>query len=134
MRISIFVRTSAFVILGLVAAFATPAQDPSSQQTTDPLAAAARKARAEQQNAPKPKKVYTNDDFAPPPAAKTTDAKTGATQTDAAKADADVAAENDPKSEVYWRKRFAKARDKLSMAEKESEVLQRELDKNEVQY
>jgi chromosome segregation ATPase len=42
--------------------------------------------------------------------------------------------ENDPKSEVYWRKRFAKVRDKLTQAEKELDLLQRELDKDQVQY
>jgi predicted RNase H-like nuclease (RuvC/YqgF family) len=135
MRFSIFVRTTALLSVGLAATFAAVAQDPASQQVPDPMAAAARKARAEQQNAPKPKKVYTNDDFAPPPAPKVTEAKPGGAQADAdAKADSELTPENNPKSERYWRNKFSKVRDKLSMAEKEVEVLQRELDKNQVQY
>ena len=134
MRFSIFVRTTALFSVGLLAALSTPAQDPASPQSSDPMADAARKARAQQQTAPKPKKVFTNDDFAPPPPPRT-DAKPGAAQgEDASKSDADQNPENDPKSEVYWRKKFSKAHDKLSMAEKEVEVLQRELDKNQVQY
>ena len=136
MRFSIYVRTAALLFIGSLAALSAPAQDPSSQQQSqDSMTAVARKARAEQQNTPKPKKVYTNDDFAPPPPAKTTQAKPAGAQTDdTAKPDADKSAENDPKSEVYWRKRFSKTRDKLAMAEKEVDVLQRELDKNQVQY
>jgi predicted RNase H-like nuclease (RuvC/YqgF family) len=134
MHLTIFLRTTALLSAGLIAALSTPAQDPSSQQAVDPLAAAARKARAEQQSAPKPKKVYTNDDFAPPPAAKATDAKPAAQAGSAATSDAELAAENDPKTEIYWRKRFSKVRDKLATAEKEVAVLQREFDKDEVQY
>jgi predicted RNase H-like nuclease (RuvC/YqgF family) len=135
MRFTSLLRTTAFLSAGFLAALCTPAQDPPSQQDVDPLAAAARKARAEQQNAPKPKKVYTNDDFAPTPPPKASEAKTGAAQSDSStKTDADLAAENDPKTEVYWRKRFSKVRDKLKTAETEVGVLQRELDKNEVQY
>ncbi len=131
MRFSIFVRTMGLFSVGLLAALSTPAQDPAS---SDPVADAARKARAQQQTAPKPKKVFTNDDFTSTPPPKT-DAKPGAVQgEDASKTDADQNPENDPKSEVYWRKKFSKVRDKLSMAEKEVEVLQRELDKNQVQY
>jgi chromosome segregation ATPase len=119
------------ILFGLVA-FALPAQD----QGPDNVAAAARKAREQQKNAPKPKKVITNDDI---PAAKTAeptsdskDAKaTG--QQDAAQAD-DKDPDNDPKSEVYWRKRFKKAHDKLAQSEKELDVLQRELDKDQLQY
>ncbi len=133
MRITIIFRTTALLSVGFLTSLSTLAQDPSSQQAADPLAAAARKARAEQQAAPKPKKVYTNDDFASAPPAKTADAKSDAAQPDA-KVDSDTSAENDPKSEVYWRKRFAKTRDKLAAAEKEVGVLQREFDKAEVQY
>lgn len=133
MRLTIL-RTTALLSVGLVAAFSASAQNPPAQQAEDPLAAAARKARAEQQAAPKPKKVYTNDDFASSPAAKATDTKSAAQTDTTGKADSDTSAENDTKSEVYWRKRFSKVRDKLATAEKEVEVLQRELDKAEVQY
>lgn len=135
MRINIALMSTALLSLGLVAVFSTSAQNPPAQQAEDPLAAAARKARAEQQAAPKPKKVYTNDDFASVPPPKATDAKSDAAQSDAnAKGDSSNPADNDPKSEAYWRKRFAKVRDKLASAEKEVQVLQREFDKAEVQY
>ena len=42
--------------------------------------------------------------------------------------------ENDPKSEAYWRKRFQGIRDKIDTAQKELDILQRELDKDQVQY
>ncbi len=133
MRLTINLRTIALLSLPLAAAFSVSGQNPPAQQAEDPLAAAARKARAEQQAAPKPKKVYTNDDFASVPPAKATDAKSDAAQSDA-KPDSDSSAENDTKSEAYWRKRFSKVRDKLATAEKEVNVLQREFDKAEVQY
>ena len=39
-------------------------QDASQQPSTDPVADAARKAREQKKEAPKPKKVYTNEDLA----------------------------------------------------------------------
>jgi hypothetical protein len=134
MRLTTLVRTTALLVLGSAAALATLAQDPNSPpQGTDPLAEAARKARAEQQTAPKPKKVFTNDDMPTPPRA--SDTKAGTAPADATAADdKDRAAENDPKNEAYWHKKFAKARANLARSEKELEVLQRDLNKNEVQY
>jgi hypothetical protein len=132
MRLSTLSRLAAFVALLGLAAYATPAQDPS---TTD-VAAAARKAREQQKNAPPPKKVLTNDDIpsanisapAPDTADTKTDGKKDAGQ--AKKGDA----EDDPKSEAYWRRRSAKVRGQLDTAEKELDVLQRELNTNQVQY
>jgi predicted RNase H-like nuclease (RuvC/YqgF family) len=118
-------------LIGLFA-YSLPAQD----QSSDDVAAAARKAREQQKAAPAAKKVITNDDI---PSAKNTtpDADTSNPKTedqkDAAKAD-DKAAANDPKSEAYWKKRFQEVRDKLADSEKELDVLQRELDKDQVQY
>lgn len=132
MRLPTLVRLSVATLLFGLAAFALPAQD----QPSDDVAAAARKAREQQKNAPKPKKVLTNDDI---PSAKTsepatdgTTAKTGGQQ-DSGQTD-DKNAENDPKSEAYWRKRFKKAHDRLDQSEKELDVLQRELDKDQIQY
>lgn len=122
-------------VLGL-AALSTPAQDSGQQSSGDPVADAARKARAEQKTAPKPKKVFTNDDMPsqPPPApAVTGNASTGQTA-GSANPSADKDDETNPKSETYWRKRFAKLRDKLGNAEQELDVLQRELNKDQVQY
>lgn len=136
MRCATLLRMASLLALGAVCAFSAPAQQtPPDQQTGDPVADAARKARAEQKEAPKPKKVYTNDDFPADRTVNSAAAKPAADKADADQAaDDKTSAENDPKSEVYWRKRFRKLRDKLAQSEKELDVLQRELNKNEVQY
>src|SRR5258707_12551191 len=71
-------RISALSAILGVAAFTAPAQQDSIQGPTgDPVADAARKARAEQKTTPTPKKVFTNDDIpssAPPPAPASADA------------------------------------------------------------
>lgn len=137
--------TALFVLAGLMAV-AVPAQQSPDQQTSDPVAEAARKARAEKQATPKPKKVYTDDDFASsknatPPA--TTPANTGAAEGQAAVTDQSATDANgvkglrageDTKGEAYWRKRFKAAHDKLAQSEQELDVLQRELNKDQVQY
>jgi hypothetical protein len=134
----------ALPILGLagIAVIAQQHQD-ASQQTGDPVADAARKAREQKKSEPKPKKVFTNDDVAPAPAAATpaataptgeakdnpdgTPAKTG----DAAAASADKPIDN---SESGWRKRFSEQHAKISQAEQELDILQREAQKLQVQY
>lgn len=130
--------------------FASNAQgQSSSQQTGDPVADAARKAREEKQkkDAQKPKKVYTDDDIKPAtpdkPAVQnatasgaTNGAETaagGAQAADAKKPDDDTQKE-DPNSEKAWRKRFSEQHEKIAKAEKELEILQRELEKSSVQY
>jgi predicted RNase H-like nuclease (RuvC/YqgF family) len=141
MHSSTLLRISALSALLAVAAFTTPAQQDTSQPPTgDPVADAARKARAEQKTAPKPKKVITNDDIpsavpAPPPAASDATSKPGA-QAQAAdqSAQKSMDPEDDPKQEAYWRKRSRSLRTKLATAEKELDVLQRELSKDELQY
>lgn len=134
MRMSSLCRMAAlFAFAAFATGLACAQQDNSQQPTSDPVADAARKARAEQKTAPKPKKVFTNDDMpsTPPPDAS---AKPVA-QPAGGQADASDAQEgNNPKSEAYWRKRFQKLRDKLSNAEQELDVLQRELNKDQVQY
>lgn len=128
-------RTAALaMVLGTVA-YASTAQDTSSQQPTgDAVADAARKARAEQKSESKPKKVFTNDDIpsapvtTPTPAAKDEDAtKQGATANkDGEKTQA--------KGEDYWRGRFKDIHAKIAKAEQELDVLQKELNKDNVQY
>lgn len=131
-------------VLGLagIAVIAQQHQD-ASQQTADPVADAARKAREQKKSEPKPKKVFTNDDVAPASAAVTpaataptgetkdnpdgTAAKTG----DAAAAGTDKPVDN---SETGWRKRFAEQHAKISQAEQELDILQREAQKLQVQY
>jgi DNA repair exonuclease SbcCD ATPase subunit len=107
------------------------------QQTGDPVADAARKAREQQKTAPKPKKVYTDDDVKPatPPsdAGATPGQPAGGAQAAPDSGTATGAAgKGDP--ETTWRKRFADQRDKIAAAEKELDVLQRELEKAQIQY
>jgi hypothetical protein len=134
-------RISALSALLGVAAFNAPAQQDSTQPSTgDAVADAARKARSEQKTAPKPKKVFTNDDIpsaAPPPAPATADAtnkNAPQQQADDLSAQKSTDPADDPKNEAYWRKRSKKLREKLAMAEQELDVLQRELNKDQVQY
>lgn len=136
MRLPTLFRLAALVTLVGLVAFSLPAQD----QGSDDVAAAARKAREQQKNAPKPKKVITNDDI-PSASANAHDSGTATTKTgdqqESAQASDQAAkdiAQEDPKSEVYWRKRFKVTHDKLAQAEKELDVLQREFDKDQVQY
>jgi chromosome segregation ATPase len=134
MRFTMLLRATAVGLFFGLMALGTLAQDPN--QSSDDVAAAARRARDQQKNAPAPKKVLTNDDI---PSVKTdTPAATGdaaAKGDDAKPADKDsAAAENDPKQEAYWRKKFGALHDKIDTAQKELDVLQRELDKDQVQY
>jgi predicted RNase H-like nuclease (RuvC/YqgF family) len=132
MRLTTLIRFAALAaILGL-SAIGIAAQD----QSSDDVAAAARKSREQQKNAPAPKKVITNDDIPSPKSAATaadSAVSKPAEQGPAASAD-DKSADNDPKSEAYWRKRFGALHDKLATSEKELDVMQRELDKDQVQY
>jgi hypothetical protein len=127
-------------------------QATSTQQSGDPVADAARKARDQKKAEAKPKKVYTNEDFgggsgsnvpaaasaAAAPASTTpaaNDAKDGsaapASGDDAGVAKAAAPNKND---EASWRKRFSETRGKLADAEKELDILQREAQKAQVQY
>lgn len=140
------------VAVGLcLCVFASYAQDQSSsQQTGDPVADAARKAREEKQkkDAQKPKKVYTDDDIKPATPDKPeiqnasaagastggTDAAAGGTQAADTKKSGDAPEKEDPNSEKAWRKRFSEQHRKIADAEKELDILQRELEKSSVQY
>ena len=113
------------------------------QSTGDPVADAARKAREEKKAAPKPKKVFTDDDVTPKPTEQPAPAvaATGSESSEIAStskpAGSKAAAgqkEEDPNSEQVWRKRFAEQRRKISDAETELEVLQREASKADLQY
>jgi chromosome segregation ATPase len=133
--------TALFVLVGSTA-LATLAQQSPDQQSSNAVADAARKARTEKQATPKAKKIYTDDDFASSKnagaqAPKAEGAASSAT-TDQAVPDQSAAkdgsASNDPKSEAFWRKRFQTVRDKLDQSEKELDILQRELNKDQLQY
>ena len=136
---------SAGMCLAALPSFAQEQQTSSGQQQTgDPVADAARKARAQQKAAPKPKKVYTDDDVKPatPPSATGAAANNqpaqGAQASDngqgAQPADGTAAGGTGNDAEKTWRKRFADQRTKIETAEKELDILQRESEKAQVQY
>jgi len=141
MHSSILWRISALSALLSVLAFTSPAQqNPAQPSTGDPVADAARKARAEQKTAPKPKKVFTNDDI-PSAAPASAPAATDATNKNPTQAKGDDKSdqkapdpEDNPKTQAYWSKRASKLRAKLAAAEQELDVLQRELNKDDLQY
>ena len=108
----------------------------SGQQTGDPVADAARKAREQQKAAPKPKKVYTEDDVKPATPDPGTPGQPGGAAPDkgAAATGAGSGGAGKDDAETAWRKRFKDQRDKIAAAEKELDVLQREDNKAQVQY
>jgi len=141
MRLSTLSRMAALLVFaGFSAGLALAQQDSSQQPATDPVADAARRSREQQQNAPKPKKVFTNDDIPNPPASDNSakpagqPAAGGQAEVSTTPGPSQEEGENNPKSEAYWRKSFQKQRDKISNAEQELDVLQRELNKDQVQY
>jgi hypothetical protein len=130
--------------VGLVALTVTSgmARKQDSQQTGDPVADAARRAREQKKKeVAKPKKVYTDDDMnhAVPDTSSTSTDKSGDAGKDAtAKNGTDQNAaggpETDKDREAKWRKRFKEAYGKVAQAEKELDILQREDNKAQVQY
>jgi len=147
MKVFLVVPAMCLVVLS---AAARP-QDSSQQQTGDPVADAARKAREAKKDAPKPKRVITDDDLKTSgprsdvaPASAPVNA-TGATTTTAGQAAGGSAKagnaaktgeepKEDPNSEKAWRARFKDAHDKIAKAEKELDILNRELEKAQVEY
>jgi chromosome segregation ATPase len=115
-------------------------QQDNSQQTGDPVADAARRAREAKQTAPKPKKVYTDDDVSrskPAPAATSTTDNSStheSSKTAGTSSKTPTSADLDAKAESDWRKRFKEQRDNIARAEKELDVLQREGQKDQIQY
>ena len=113
------------------------------------VAEAARKAREQKKSQPKAARVITNDNLGAvrgsisvvgnpeaPPAeapADTPGAAPAATGDQAAKPK-EAKETKEAKDETYWRKRFAEARGKLRTAEKELDILQRELNLQQQQY
>jgi predicted RNase H-like nuclease (RuvC/YqgF family) len=121
-----------------LAAMPVLAQQPSG----DPVADAARKTREQQKKEAKPKKVYTEDDLSRGKGDASSQSATSTGQTQQGTADsaqaaatgADSALAEDKNDEKKWRKRFQALRDKIAQSEKELDVLQRELEKAQVQY
>jgi predicted RNase H-like nuclease (RuvC/YqgF family) len=115
----------------------------AQQPSGDPVADAARKTREQQKKEAKPKKVYTEDDLnrgkgnASAQSATSTgqqSSQDGPDNAQAAAAGANNATAEDKNDEKKWRKRFQDLRDKITQSEKELDLLQRELDKAQVQY
>ena len=144
MRVKLFLSGSAlscallFCSVGLIAR-----QQDTSHQTGDPLADAARRAREAKQHGPKTKKVYTDDDVSTPksapPAATSATGDSSTTKESTApiagtSAKTTTSADEDAKAEAAWRKRFKEQRENIARAEKELDILQRETQKDQIQY
>lgn len=144
MRVKTWVRALMMVPVLCLAGLNVNARQQSSsqQQTGDPVADAARKAREQKKNATKPKKVYTDDDVSKgTPGAGSSAGNSsgapagGATTAGAGSANAGGApAQEDPNGEKAWRKKFQEQRDKIAKAERELDVLQRESVKAQMEY
>jgi hypothetical protein len=137
----------ALPILGVGGIAVLAHQQEASQQTGDPVADAARKAREQKKVASKPKKVFTNEDVssgggsstpaATPPAKSTTNMDATAKAEDQATSDGTAAEKSSgsrAEQEAMWKKRFQEQRGKLADAEKELDILQREAQKALTQY
>jgi len=130
--------------LALLVCLPTRAQQQNSQQSGsgDPVAEAARKAKEQKKDAPKPKKVYTEDDLVTNksdisvvgPAPVQTDASTAAQTAAKTGAGGKEKEKEDPNSEKAWRKRFDDLRTKITTAERELAILEREQSKADLQY
>ena len=115
-----------------LAGLPVPAQQQAEQQQSgDPVADAARRSREQKKAAPKPKKVYTDDDIKP--AAPASEAGAGGAPAAQGAVAAGTGTGKDD-AETTWRKRFADQRAKIAAAEKELDILQREFEKAQLQY
>jgi hypothetical protein len=135
MRMRIWMRGLVLAPVLCLAGFSATArpQDASQQQTGDPLADAARKARESKKDTPKPKKVYTDDDLkkGSPDAVSTVGTTASPTPGQMA---GNPAKGDEPNGEAAWRAKFKDQHDRIARAEKELDVLSRELEKSQLQY
>jgi predicted RNase H-like nuclease (RuvC/YqgF family) len=137
MRLTRWLKTPAFLSALCLAALPVLARQQASEQqpTGDPVADAARKAREQQKKEAKPKKVYTEDDLSRGKGNASDQSATFAPDnTKAAATGADNTLAEEKNDEKKWRKRFQDLRDKIAQSEKELDLLQRELNKAQVQY
>src|SRR6266576_7109755 len=135
MRVRLWIKASMLVAALCMAWLSAAArqQDSSQQQTGDPVADAVRKAREKKKDAPKPKKIYTDDDVkksapepAPPAAPGVAGGTVAATATQAAGSSAktgDATKTEDPNGQAAWRRRFQAQRDKIAKLMKELDIL-----------
>lgn len=119
-------------ILLAAALLAVPAaaQQPPKPEEKESVAEAARRAREKKKDQPRAERVITDDDIRD---RRGTVNVVGGERAEepAAVADGKKAPED---TEEFWRKKFAEARDKLRTAEREFDVLQRELNQMRLQY
>lgn len=101
---------------------------PSSQQ--DPLAEAARKAKAQLKSAPKATKVFTNENL-PAAGGISTVGAVPSSESSSGAGNAKAASANNEKA---WRDRFAQLRHKLEQDQEALAVMQRELGDLDVQH
>jgi chromosome segregation ATPase len=117
-------------------------QSSGQQPSGDPVADAARKTREQQKKEAKPKKVYTEDDLSRGKSSASDQSQsagsTGQQSAEGTPQNTDAGATGDANAaqsdEKKWRKRFQDLRDRIAQSEKELDVLQRELNKSQVQY
>ncbi len=127
MRVRLWIKASMFVAALCMAGLSTAArqQGSSQQQTGDPVADAARKAREKKKDAAKPKKVYTDDDLkgsVPAPEAAPASAQANASGTEATKA-AQAAGDTTKGGDAT-----------IAKLMKEVDILGRELEKAQMEY
>lgn len=138
MRVSLWIKGSVIAAGLCLAGLTANAQQQSTPppSTGDPVADASRKAREEKKNAQKPKKVFTDDDVAKaaPDTATAPSPSSGVTGSGNSGQPAGSTPQEDPNGEKAWRKRFHDQHDKITKAEKELDLLQREEEKSLVQY
>lgn len=144
MRVTVWLRAlGGLATLCLTALPVFAQQQGSGQQPSgDPVADAARKTREQQKKEAKPKKVYTEDDLSRGKSSASDQSQsagsTGQQSAEGTPQNTDAGATGDANApqtdEKKWRKRFQDLRDRIAQSEKELDVLQRELNKSQVQY
>jgi hypothetical protein len=138
MRVQTWTKVILTVAALWLAGFPMCAQQQSSseQSGSDAVADAARKAREAKKNAPKPKRVYTDDDVKPAAAAvaDNTAGAAGAAGPAIGQKAGDEPQAEDPNGEAAWRKKFKVQHEKIAKAQNELDILQREIQKAQVEY
>ncbi len=103
----------------------------AAQQDQPSVAEAARKARAEKKNLPKPGKVYTDENIGDVPGHVSV---VGAGAPAASAPGGDQPSGNGSQSEASWKAKFSAARKKLADDKKDLDLLQREYNLKQTQY
>jgi predicted RNase H-like nuclease (RuvC/YqgF family) len=135
MRLTRWLKTRALLPALCLAALPALARPQASEQQPagDPVADAARKAREQQKKEAKPKKVYTEDDLSRGRGSASDQSATSTGQ-QAPQGTGEANTAEDKNDEKKWRKRFRDLRDRITQSEKDLDLLQRELNKAQVQY